>query len=322
MASGAAARPGPLQGARAAIVPRLDALLGRGARAVGLEAGRRSRYHLVRRHYNSPIPDLAELGPETWSRPSELAGIELDLGRQLEFARRELGAAIAEFSPPLNPTGDPAAYHVENGAYTSVDGEVLYAMVRRFRPRCLIELGSGNSTRAIAAAARALAADGHRTEVRGFDPFPEPLVAAGLGGLPTYLPLRAQDIPAGEFARLGAGDVLFVDTTHTVRTGGDVNRIVLDVLPALAPGVLAHFHDVFLPWEYPRPWVENGIWWNEQYLLQAFLCGNPEWEVLFAAHALSRAEPEALRRLVPSFRPGDSQPSAFWIRRREPPGGR
>ena len=80
--------------------------------------------------------------------------------------------------------------------------------------------------------------------------------------------------------------------------------------------MLVHFHDIFLPWEYPRPWLEAGIWWSEQYLLQSYLSGNRDWEVLFAAHALSRAEPEALAELVPSFRAGDSQPSAFWIRRR------
>jgi hypothetical protein len=303
-------------------VARLEGLLTRAAAAVGIHLGRRSRYHLVPRHYYGPIPELGELPPEAWVRPSALAGIELDLPAQLERARRELVDAIAEFSPPRNPTGRADAYYVENGAYTSVDGEILYAVVRRFRPRRVIELGSGHSTRVLAAAARANARDGDPVEVRGFDPFPERLAAAGLPGIAPYRATRAQDIPLDEFTQLAAGDVLFIDTTHAVRTGGDVNRIILDVLPILAAGVLVHFHDIFLPWEYPRPWLEARIWWSEQYLLQAYLSGNRDWEVLFAAHALSRAEPEALRDLVPSFRPGDSQPSAFWIRRRGSPAAR
>ena len=79
---------------------RLEGLLTRAGAAVGLHLGRRSRYHLVPRHYYGPIPELDELPPETWARPSALAGIELDLRAQLERARRELADAIAEFSPP------------------------------------------------------------------------------------------------------------------------------------------------------------------------------------------------------------------------------
>jgi hypothetical protein len=126
-------------------------------------------------------------------------------------------------------------------------------------------------------------------------------------------PWLATDIALEEFAALDAGDVLFVDTTHTVKTGGDVNYLVLEALPALSPGVLVHFHDIFLPWEYPRLWLEKELYWAEQYLLQAFLAFNPRFEVLFAAHHLSRAAPDRLARTVPSFRPG-KWPGAFWLR--------
>src|SRR5581483_11082477 len=88
---------------------------------------------------------------------------------------------------------------------------------------------------------------------------------------------------------LGLGDVLFVDTTHTVKTGGDVTRIVLEFLPRLAPGVLVHLHDIFLPYEYPREWVvQERRAYAEQYLLQAFLAFNPTYEVVFPAHAVTR----------------------------------
>jgi hypothetical protein len=93
-----------------------------------------------------------------------------------------------------------------------------------------------------------------------------------------------------------------------------VNFVVLDVLPLLAPGVYVHFHDVFLPYEYHRHWVERGPYWNEQYLLQAFLALNRDFEVALANHALLRTRPDELRRVVPSLR--GHQPSAFWIRRR------
>ena len=94
-------------------------------------------------------------------------------------------------------------------------------------------------------------------------------------------PTSATDLPLELFSELGAGDILFVDTTHVVRLAGDVNFVVLDVLPRLQEGVIVHFHDIFLPWEYPRPWLtEMGYYWTEQYLLQAFLAYNREFEVL------------------------------------------
>ncbi len=114
---------------------------------------------------------------------------------------------------------------------------------------------------------------------------------------------------------LRAGDILFVDTTHTVKLGGDVNRIVLDLLPLVAPGVLVHFHDIFLPGDYSRGHIANAHYWNEQYLLQAFLIGNSGWEVVVGAQGIARHAPERLAAVIPSFGPGVS-PAAFWIRRR------
>jgi hypothetical protein len=116
------------------------------------------------------------------------------------------------------------------------------------------------------------------------------------------------------FTELEARDVLFVDTTHTVKTGGDVNRIVLDLMPLLAPGVIVHFHDVLLPWEIHKNWLDRGWFWFEQYLLQAFLSGNEDWEVIFGIHDLTRTEPGLVKQVVPSWR-GESYPSAFWLRR-------
>jgi hypothetical protein len=128
--------------------------------------------------------------------------------------------------------------------------------------------------------------------------------------------MRAQEVPLEAFAALGAGDVLFVDTTHVVKLGGDVNRVVLDVLPRLAPGVLVHFHDVYLPWEYhPRLVAESGFW-NEQYLLQAHLAENPRSAVLFGAQAVTRRHRDEVERVVPSFRGSPHQAVSFWIERR------
>jgi hypothetical protein len=147
-----------------------------------------------------------------------------------------------------------------------------------------------------------------------FDPFP--FTASRLGPVEAVVHHeRTEDIELEAFSELRAGDVLFVDTTHTVKTGGDVPRLILEVFPNLQTGVLVHVHDIFLPYDYPREWVvEARRAWAEQYLLHAFLTFNANYEVLFPAHALARQAPEVVAEVIPSFGPGVA-PGAFWMRR-------
>jgi hypothetical protein len=267
----------------------------------------------VLKSFYSPIPDLAALPDSTWERRSDLAGIRLDLDEQLGFLER-LREPLAEFRPPAS-SDDPGAYTSGNPSYPVVDAAVLHGIVRGTKPKRIVELGSGHSTLVAAAACLANERDGSPVDYRAYDPYPK-VVRPGLPGLTELARTPAEELPDERFAELGEGDLLVVDTTHTVKTGGDVNHIVLDVLPRLGSGVLVHFHDVFLPWEYPRTWAEDfGLYWAEQYLLQAFLSLNEDYEIACALYALSRERPDRLRELVPAWR-DDSIPGAFWIRRR------
>lgn len=300
------------------------------ARRAGTLAGRALRpaanrlgYDLVRRSFYSPLIALDQVAPERWDRPLATPGLHVDPAAQLDYLERELGPHLAEFRPAREPTGSPRELHLHNGYYESIDADVLYAMLRRHRPRRLVELGSGFSTLVIDTAARANAADGHPLSRRTFDPYAP-------AELEEVEPLSATEVPLEVFDDLAAGDVLFVDTTHTVKLGSDVNRIVLEVLPRLQPGVLVHFHDVFLPWEVPRTWVtELRRVWSEQYLLQAFLAMNDGYAVVLGSHAVIRHDPAAVRRLCPNWEPERSTataadpytPAAFWIVRRDGAAG-
>lgn len=275
-------------------------------------------YDLVRKHYYSPIPDLSSLSPSIWSRRSELAGVQFDPEAGLEFVRRELAPYLAEYCPPREPTSNPRDFYLDNGFYGSVDAETLYAMVRRFEPSRIVELGCGMSTLVIADA-RARFDREAQTRHLACDPHPRPDLAPTLASVAELRAVSATDVPAAEFAALSADDMLIVDTTHAVKVGGDVNRVILDILPSLAPGVLVHIHDIYLPWEYPNEFVtERRFFWGEQYLLQAFLAFNEQFEVLFGTHALTRRFPDEMSEIVPSLdRAGAGSPlaSAFWIRR-------
>jgi predicted O-methyltransferase YrrM len=268
-----------------------------GAGRVGLQ--------VVPKNYYSPIPDLDALPADVFDRRSELRGIHFDLDEQVAWIEANLAAAMREFAPP--------AELVDNASYGRVGADLLHGVVRGLQPRRIVELGSGYSTLIMAAAVERNREEGVETELRTFDPYPS-VARPGHPGLASLGAVRAQDVPMDVFARLSAGDVLFVDTTHTVKLDSDVNRVVLDVLPALAPGVLVHVHDIFLPYEYPRQWPEeSGFHWAEQYLLQAFLAGNRGYEVLAATFALCRDRPDAMARLAPTWRAG-AEASAFWIR--------
>jgi hypothetical protein len=186
-------------------------------------------------------------------------------------------------------------------------------MLRHSRPKRVVELGSGYSTLVTQLAQRRSRDDRDSFEHRIFEPYP------WLPGVEhedsSVIVAGAVEVPLEEFTRLERGDVLFVDTTHTVKVGGEVIRIVNEILPTLQPGVLVHFHDIFTPWHYPRLWVESHFYWNEQYLLEAFLSLNDAFEVVLAAHALGRTDADRLGRSIPPGR-GGAQAASFWLRSR------
>ena len=283
----------------------------RGAR----RAAERVGIQFVVKSFYSPIPELRALPEDVFERRSPLRGVELRLDRQVALLEDELAPRLAEFSPPERPTGRPGEFHLANGSYPPVDADLLYALVRYLKPRRVLELGSGHSTLVTCMAAERNKRDGYPARVECFDPHPS-VVSAGTPGVTRLESVPAQEVPLAEFESLEAGDVLFVDTTHTVKVGSDVNFVVLDVLPTLAPGVVVHFHDVFLPREYPRAWIEDlGLIWAEQYLLQAFLSMNPGYEVLLSAGALADEHPDVLAAAVRSW-PLRGMPGAFWIQRK------
>jgi hypothetical protein len=270
-------------------------------------------YDLVRRGFYSPVPDLSELPADIWTRRSALEGIAFDTEAQLRFVLDNLSGYLSEFDPAFETGTRYGRFRLRNGAYEEVDCELLYGMVRFLRPRRVIELGSGYSSFVLAHASEVNREAGNTCDYRLFDPYPRSFIEEGIPGLTTYSAAKAQDVPLAVFEALEENDILFVDTTHTVKIGSDVNRIVLDLLPRLTPGVVVHFHDIFLPWEYHRSWIEGEWKWNEQYLIQAFLSMNPSYEVLVSSHALVREHWSEIRGLVPTLREA-SAPSAFWIR--------
>jgi glycosyltransferase involved in cell wall biosynthesis/predicted O-methyltransferase YrrM len=283
-----------------------------GARVVG-KAGRRMNLDVSRRWMYSPIPAVEPAGAEVWAKPVANVGFELDADAHLRFFELELRPHLDEFRE-LTERGHLRHFPLANGFYEAGDAAVLYAMIRHFKPRQILEVGSGFSSMISAAACDANTRAGYPVQFVAVDPQPR-IDLAGLRGLGRLERAEATQLPLERFLALESGDILFIDTTHTVKHGSEVNFLVLEVLPQLRPGVIVHFHDIFLPYEYPRELFEQGMYLSEQYLLRAFLIGNPGYEVLFAGHALARAHWDRFAALIPRVTDSSYGAQAFWIRR-------
>lgn len=266
------------------------------ARRAFVKAARRAGVHVVPATFYSPIPDLDTVDPGLWDRPDAMPGVDFDLERQLAYLG-EVAGDLTEFTPPRG-------YLPDNPTFPPVDARILDSVIRATRPSRVVELGSGVSTLIISAALP------READHRVVDPYPSTLLPL-CQNHPQVASISTADAPLEWFTTLGPGDVLFADTTHTVKVGGDVTRLILDVLPRLAHGVVVHVHDIFRPYPYPRFFYEDhGFYWQEQELLQAHLAENPRWDILCAAYALWRLRSEPMRRRFPkrgrTGRPGVS----------------
>ena len=269
--------------------------------------------HVLPRNIYSPIPDVPLANDPLWRQPAMTPGVIIDALAHLHYVRSVLAPYIAEFSAPLERPADDGFY-LRNPWYGAGDAELLYAMVRHHKPRRLLEFGTGYSTLVSARACAANARDGCSVDFVSIDPFAR-IPGTPSPGLVRHECLSARSVPLERFLELASGDILFIDTSHTVKCGSEVNFLILDVLPQLRPGVLVHFHDIFLPYEYPYDWYARETYFAEQYLLQAFLSGNPAYEVVLASHAVARMHHEALGRVIPTLAAVQYGPAAFWIRR-------
>lgn len=231
-------------------------------------------YHILPVHFYSPVPDTRVLeSSDLWTRSKELSGIDWNLECQIEHLVNIFPPFGEEFARELaNGQLRRYGFSLDNDAFGGVDPLVLYAFLRHYEPDLVLEIGSGHSSRVMAAA---LSRNG-KGDLISVDPYPSEQLRAELHDFPhTVIEQKVEQLPFDLFDRLNFGDVLFIDSTHTVRSGGDVNFLFLEVLPRLRPGVIVHIHDIFLPEEYPREWVlDKHIFWAEQYLLQAFLLFN------------------------------------------------
>ena len=243
----------------------------------------RMGFHITPNHFYEPVPDTRTLKNDLWLKHTDMVGIEINEKGQINLLSHFSSKFKDEYERfPRNKTSVPYQYYVNNGAFESVDGEILYCMIRHFKPRKIFEIGSGNSTYLAAQAVLRNKEDGHECELIAFEPYPNDVLKAGFPGLSKLISTKIQDVPLSKFNELQENDILFIDSSHVLKIGNDVQYEYLEILPRLNKGVIVHVHDIFLPAEYPKEWIlKDYRFWTEQYILQAFLVFNNAFEVLW-----------------------------------------
>jgi len=265
----------------------------------------------VRDHYYEPQFRYAQPSPD-FSQERSLPGIDWNIPGQLAFLAR-LGRAAELKDTPTRKTPE-RAFHFNNGSFEAGDAEYWYQIIRELKPRRIIEVGSGNSTLMAVRAIRSNRAEdpAYVCEHVCIEPYEMPwLEAAGV----TVKRQRVEELDVSFFASLRENDILFIDSSHIIRPQGDVVFEFLQLLPTLNKGVVVHVHDIFSPRNYLRQWLLEDVWfWNEQYLLEAFLTHNSDWTVLGALNHLHHHHHEALRSVAPFLTP-DKEPGSFYIQK-------
>ena len=258
-------------------------------------------YHVRPIHYYEPIPDFRAITTEQLERRREFQSINFRWEDQLRLLNE-----LSAYSHELDEI-DHADF--KNDYFSGFDAAVYYSLIRHLRPKRVVEIGSGYSTRF---ASKALARNAGRGRLTCIEPYPEERLN-GLRVKVEVIEKRVEEIDVEFFSQLEANDILFIDSSHTVKFGSDVCYEFLEVLPALRPGVWVHVHDIFFPHDYPAEWLlKRRLALNEQYLLEAFLSFNREFKVALANHWLALDHSSAVRALWP----GDSVSSSFWFYRR------
>jgi hypothetical protein len=267
-------------------------------------------WHVQPANWIWPLNDVPFLRRETqlWAKQRQPVGVRWQIEDQIELVRR-LAGYRDELADVPREVERRDRFAWGNGSFGAMDAVAYYGLVRELKPKRVIEVGAGWSSLVLA---RALAANGGDTDVTLVEPYPNMSV---LAGIPPEWKLErtiVQKAPLEPFQALEAGDVLFYDGSHCVETGGDVNWMLFEVLPALAPGVWIHFHDLFWPLDYPAEWVlTEGMTWNEQYIVQAFLMHNRAYRVRLANAMLTVLRAEVFQELFPEAPHGGS----VWIQK-------
>ena len=257
-------------------------------------------YHIRPIHYYEPLPDFSSITAEQVNRRRSYSAIDFKWQDQLALLHK-----LTKYRNELLDTG----FDFKNDFFNGFDAAVYYCLIRHLQPQRIIEIGGGYSTRI---ADKALARNQKGT-LTCIEPYPEDRLLEAQLNI-EIVDKRVEEIDLSFFSCLEANDILFIDSSHTVKFGSDVCYEFLEILPSLNPGVWIHVHDIFFPHDYPADWLLNRrLALNEQYLLEAFLAFNKTFSPQLANYWMCLDHQEEAAHVWPNT----ATSSSFWMKRVE-----
>lgn len=270
-------------------------------------------YHFQANDYYSPLNDVEYLKSnlDLWKNRPSPSVIDWSAEDQLILAQK-IGNYAEELRdiPESHPEGK-VGFCWNNPMWSNTDALVQYGLLRELKPNRIVEVGCGWSSLMMQ---RALERNNTPCQVTQVEPFPNPSLFKLYPKDWQLHKVPLQRAPFEIFESLQAGDICFYDGSHCSKAASDVNWFFFEILPRLAPGVIIHIHDIFLPDDYPQLWIfERGQTWNEQYLLQAFLMHNRDYKILIANAFLCKTHRKALEETYRGIRPISG--GSFWMKK-------
>lgn len=277
-------------------------------------------YYLFKKHFYLPIPDEEDCTDEYWNARSELPGIAIDSEKIFHFAETDLAPYFEEVRAyPFTSNECETGFYLLNASFMAVDAHLYYGLIRYLKPETIVEIGCGNSTILAADALLKNRSEGRPCGHICIEPYPQEQLIQRLPHA-DFRTAKVQNQPISLFESLQPGDILFIDSTHVLKAGGDVLFLYNEVLPRLRDGVYVHIHDISLPRHYPKVYYEtNHYYWNEQYLLQAYLAHNHRVEIVWPGNYLRLNDERRFQKLFPEFSVmqksfPSAEPTSFWFR--------
>lgn len=266
----------------------------------------------VQDHYYQPLINPKKHLKKSLREDRYLPGIDLNVSEQLELLKKFRYNEELLRIPLKKPY--KRDFYYDNGSFESGDAEYLYNMIRYYKPKKIIEIGSGYST---LMAVKAIEKNKQENDLYNCKHICiEPYEMSWLKDLEVELIReRVEDVNLEIFKSLDKDDILFIDSSHIIRPQGDVLFEYLEVLPNLNKGVLIHIHDIFTPKDYPDEWVykEHRLW-NEQYLLEAFLTCNTNFKIIGALNYLINNHRAAINSKCPILaKQKDRGSGSMWL---------
>lgn len=283
------------------ITRRIKTQLKRTMRSV-FEIGQRFNQDILPRHFYSEIPDIRLLRKTRyWRLPRTLYGILGDIEKQtgwVDHLTRPYRGALSHFEVHAKAV----RMNGSDEGYGEVEADLLYCFVRALRPSRILQIGCGVSTAVCLMAAKD---EAYNPQITCIEPFPtEFLKRESEARRVTLVEKRVQDVGFESVGSLEPGDLFFVDSSHTLAPAGEVNLIILEMLPRLAEGAYVHFHDIHFPYDYGPDTLSSALFFqHETALLYAFLALNDRFEIVASMAMLHHLRLGDLVRFFPSMRP-------------------